>query len=67
MILAIVPQNLMISTLVTILIAVLIIALIWWVINRIGIPEPFKMIVEVLLAIIAIVWLCNLAGFWHWR
>jgi cytochrome c oxidase assembly factor CtaG len=39
-----------------------IIGVIWWIFNRIPMPEPLKIVAEVVIGIIAIVMLLHIAG-----
>jgi Co/Zn/Cd efflux system component len=36
-----------------------VIAIVWWGIERIGVPEPIKTIVLVIMALIALFWIFN--------
>lgn len=49
----------LISILVWIIVLGCIFGLIWWLIGFIGLPEPFNKIVRVVVAIIAVLILCN--------
>ena len=50
----------MISLLVTLIIVCLILAIAWWVIGKLPIPEPFNWVVLVIFALIAILALLSL-------
>lgn len=50
----------MISVLVSLLIAVLVLGVIYWIITLIPLPEPFHRIAQVILAIIFLIWLVYL-------
>jgi hypothetical protein len=50
------------STLINILIIALIFALAFWVIGKMGVPEPINMILRVIVGLVALVWLLNLFG-----
>lgn len=50
----------MVSLLVTLVIICLIMAIAWWVISKVPIPEPFNWVVLVIFALIAIVMLLSL-------
>lgn len=55
----------MLEVLITLLIAVIVFALLWWVINAIPFPEPiakFRWVLLVILVLIAIVWLVQRFG-----
>ena len=49
----------LLGLLVQVLIAALIFWLIWWAISYIGIPEPFRKVITVILVVIAVVYLIN--------
>ncbi len=46
-----------------------VIAIVWWGVNRMGVPEPIKTIVLVVLALVALFWVWNtlLGGAGHLR
>ena len=46
----------MISTLVTILIAVLILVCIFYVVDMLGVPHPINMVIKVILALVLLLW-----------
>ncbi len=50
------------GTLINILIVALIFSLAFWVIGKMGVPEPVNMILRVIVGIIALIWLLNLFG-----
>jgi len=50
----------LISLLVTILIFALIFGLVWWVLGQMPIPEPFRMVVNAIIGIIAVLFLLGL-------
>jgi hypothetical protein len=50
------------GTLINILIVALIFSLAFWVIGKMGVPEPINLILRVIVGIIALVWLLNLFG-----
>ncbi len=50
------------NLLITLLIAVVIFALLWYLVSLLPIPQPFKNIVVIILILIAIIWLIHLAG-----
>lgn len=50
------------STLVSLLVFVLVIALIFWLLTPIPIAQPFKTIIQAIVVLIAIVWLLRLVG-----
>jgi hypothetical protein len=52
----------MITLLIYILIFCLFASLVWYVINRLALPEPVRLIVVVIMAIIGIVFLLSLVG-----
>ena len=47
----------MISTLITLFILLAIFALIWWGVNRLALPEPFKTVILVIVGLVGLVWL----------
>lgn len=47
----------MLSTLITMFILLAIFALVWWGVGRLGIPEPIKTVILVILGLVALVWL----------
>lgn len=49
----------LLGLLVQVLIAALIFWIIWWAISYIGVPEPFRKVITVILVIIAAVYLIN--------
>lgn len=49
-------------SIVSILIAIVIIALVWWVLDMIPLPPRIKQIITVLLVIILILWLLQFVG-----
>jgi hypothetical protein len=48
--------------LIQLLVLVLVFGLVWYVITVIPLPQPFKMVAIVILAVILIVWLLSVAG-----
>ncbi len=50
------------GTLINILIVALIFSLAFWVIGKMGVPEPINMILRVIVGIVALIWLLNLFG-----
>lgn len=54
--------------LVTLLVAVIIAGLIYWLLMQLPIPEPFKKVVLVIFIVICILWLLGYSGFGgqHW-
>lgn len=50
------------SVLFTLLIYLCILGIIWWAITQIPLPPPFKVVANVVLAIVAILMLLSLAG-----
>jgi len=50
------------GTLINILIMALIFSLAFWVIGKMGVPEPIGLILRVIVGIVALVWLLNLFG-----
>jgi F0F1-type ATP synthase assembly protein I len=50
----------LISLLITVIIVGLIFGLIWWIVHQLPLPAPFKMVVEVLVGLIAVVFLLSL-------
>lgn len=49
-----------VSLLVTILVIALVFSLVWWVLGQMPIPEPFRMVVNAVLGLIAIILLLSL-------
>lgn len=49
-------------TLINVLIVVIIIGLIYWIVMSLPLPPPFKLVAQVIMAIIAIVLLLGLIG-----
>ncbi len=49
----------LVSSLVWIVVAGLIFWLLTWLISYIGLPEPFAKVVKVIIAVLAVVFLCN--------
>jgi cytochrome c biogenesis factor len=50
----------LISLLITILIIALVFALVWWILGQMPIPEPFRMVVNAILGLIAIILLLSI-------
>ena len=50
----------MLSILVSFLILVLILSVIWWVLTLIPLPPPFRMVAQVVIAVIALIYLITL-------
>lgn len=50
----------LVSLLITILIIALVFGLIWWVLGQMPIPEPFRMVVNVIIGLIAVILLLSL-------
>jgi hypothetical protein len=48
--------------LITLLVAVIIAGLVWWLLTMLPIPQPFKNVVLVIFIIICIIWLLNFSG-----
>jgi uncharacterized membrane protein YwzB len=53
-------MNNLFGLLIHILVGSLIFAVLWWLLQQIPLPEPFKMVATVLLALIAVVFLLGL-------
>jgi len=47
------------SLLISIVIMGCIFAILWWLIDYVGLPEPFHKVARVILAVAAVVWLIN--------
>lgn len=47
----------MLDLLVTVLIGLLLIGLIWWVVQKLPLPEPFGQIAQVVIVVLGVVWL----------
>ena len=60
----------LVSLLIFVLVAGLIIYLIFWAMSYLGMPEPIRKVIVVIIVIIAIVWLMGNflpgATSWHW-
>lgn len=60
----------LVSLLIFVLVAGLVIYLIFWAMNYLGMPDPIKKVVTVIVVIIAVVWLLSNflpgATAWHW-
>jgi hypothetical protein len=50
----------MVSVLISFLILVLILSVIWWVLSLIPLPPPFRMVAQVVIAVIALIYLITL-------
>ena len=50
------------SLLITLLIYLCILAIVWYVINQLPLPPPFRLVAIVIFAIVAIIMLLDLAG-----
>lgn len=50
----------LLSLLVTIIIAGLIFYLLWWLLGKIGLPEPFNKVATVILALVCVIFLIGL-------
>lgn len=48
--------------LIYLLIGLVIVAILWWVINQLGLPPPMRMVAVVVIAIVAILFLLQLVG-----
>jgi hypothetical protein len=48
--------------LINLLIVALIIALAFWVVGKMGLPEPVGLILRIIVGVIALIWLLNLFG-----
>lgn len=66
----------MIGLLIQLLIIVLVLGVAWWIINLIPLPPPFHAVAQVVIVIIALIWLISLLGgfagwggpsLWHCR
>ena len=53
----------MIGLLISLLVFCLIAAIIWWVLQQLPLPQPIRMVVIVVFALIAILWLAGCYGF----
>lgn len=49
----------LISLLIGLLILALVIGIFWWGMNQIALPQPIRMIIMVLIAIVVLLWLLN--------
>lgn len=49
--------------LISLLVAVIVIGLIFWLLTMLPIPQPFLNIVKVILVVICIIWLLSFTGF----
>jgi hypothetical protein len=52
----------MISILLTLLVAVLVIGIAYWVITLVPLPPPFKQVALVICALILLIWVLNIVG-----
>jgi hypothetical protein len=52
----------MISLLVSLLVVLVILSILWWVIQQIPLPQPIRLAVVVIFALIAIIWLLQFVG-----
>ncbi len=50
------------SILITLLIYACVLAILWWAVTNLGLPEPFRKVAIVVVAIVAIVMLLSLTG-----
>lgn len=50
----------MINFLITLLVVGLICGLIWWAVNRVGVPEPIKTWIIVIMVVVVGIWLISL-------
>jgi heme A synthase len=50
----------LISLLITIIIIAVVFGLVWWILQQMPLPEPFKMVVNVLIGLIAVLVLLGL-------
>lgn len=56
---AAVTSNNLVDLVINVVIAGLIFWLLWWVIHYAGIPQPFLKVLEVIIAVCAVLWLIN--------
>lgn len=54
----------MISLLLALLVLVLIVWLLLYAVDKLGLPEPVRIVVMVVSAIAVVVWLCRALGVW---
>ena len=50
------------SLIVSLLVALLIFAIVWWAINQLSLPPPVRMVAVVIMAIVALVFLLQFVG-----
>ena len=50
------------NTLISLIVVVVVLAIIFWIIQAIGLPEPFGKIALVIVGLIAILWLLGIVG-----
>lgn len=49
----------LVSVLITLIVVGLICGLLWWLISYIGLPAPFDKVCRVVVALIAVIFICN--------
>jgi len=55
-------------SLIQLLVVVIVLGLLWWLVAMVlPLPAPFKMVAQVIVVLIAIVWLLSLVGLWPAR
>lgn len=57
----------MVATLISLLIAVVVLGLVLWIFTLIPLPHPFGKIAQVLIALIALFWILHIFGLVPWR
>jgi len=60
--LAVVDASNAVGLLINILIVVLIFSLAFWVIAKMGVPEPVNLVLRVIVGVIALLWLLSMVG-----
>jgi H+/Cl- antiporter ClcA len=50
------------GALISVLVFALIIAIVWWALQQLSLPQPIRMVVVVIIALIAILWLVQFLG-----
>jgi preprotein translocase subunit SecE len=59
-VIAAITANSLLTLVVNVVVAGLIFWLLWWLIHYIPVPQPFLKVLEVIIAVCAVVWLINI-------
>jgi uncharacterized membrane-anchored protein len=59
LLLAAVSSSGLVNLVVSVVVAGLIFWVLWWLVHYVGIPQPFLKVIEVIIAVCAVLWLIN--------